>query len=227
MDTRSKKKKLLYFKVPFIHPIIEHINIPSLIHNKKSKLLLPMTSLSWEPTVCYSYSNTIGQSLFNYNKILKNMDANDVIHTQKCDCDSNIGLKPFIFTPHGHVYTGDMDIFDNIALRELMKKGSKFREIPNLNIHSVKYHHLTVALNNFVSKWANTSGTQCDDFNMCKQNIHNTILARLYTYIDKNKYNRNRPILNQTNVINCINDTLLSLWIKQVIILLLSVNIVT
>ncbi len=73
------------------------------------------------------------------------MDANDVIHAQKCDCDSNIGLKPFVYTPHGHVYTGDMDIVDNIALQELMKKGSKFREIPNLHIHSVKYH-LTVAL---------------------------------------------------------------------------------
>ncbi len=164
-----------------------------------------MTSLAWEPTVCYSYSNTIGQSLFNYNKILENMDDNYVIHTQKCDWDSDIGLKPFVYTPYGHVYTGDMDIADNIALWELMKKGSKFREIPNLNIHSVKYH-LIVALNDFVSKLAKTSGTQCNDFNMWKQKIHNKILARLYTYIDKNKYNCNRPILNQTNVINCIND---------------------
>ncbi len=62
------------------------------------------------------------------------MDANDVIHAQICDCDSNIGLKPFMYILHEHVYTGDMDIVDNIALRELVKKGSKFRKIPNLNI---------------------------------------------------------------------------------------------
>ncbi len=36
--------------------------------------------------------------------------------------------------------------------------------------------------------------------------VHNKILARLYTYIDKNNYNCNRPILKQTNVINFIND---------------------
>ncbi len=43
-NTSNNKKKLLYFKVPFIHPIIEYFNIPSMIHNKKSILLLPMTS---------------------------------------------------------------------------------------------------------------------------------------------------------------------------------------
>ena len=107
----------LYFKVPFIHPIVEDVNIQSLLSNRISKLLLPMAALAWEPSICYSYSNTIGQSLLNYNKVLKNMETNDVLHTHKCDCDNNVKLKPFIYKPYGHIYTGNLDIVENLPLR--------------------------------------------------------------------------------------------------------------
>merc|ERR1712002_1401899 len=41
-----------------------------------------------------------------------------------CDCQNS----PFISNDHGHVITGNLEIISNVALRNLISKGPKFRE---------------------------------------------------------------------------------------------------
>ena len=56
--------------------------------------------------VSYKFSKTIGQSLFNYNKVLREI-SNEYSNTLVCNCKHNPDLAPFIYKPHGHVHTGN------------------------------------------------------------------------------------------------------------------------
>ena len=42
-----------------------------------------------------------------------------------CDCKDK--FPKFVYKPHGHVHTGDLDLIENISLRNIMKMGAKLR----------------------------------------------------------------------------------------------------
>lgn len=44
------------------------------------------------------------------------MGCDEMLHTQTYDCDNNTNLKPLIYKPHSHVYVGDLDSIDDVAL---------------------------------------------------------------------------------------------------------------
>ena len=46
----------------------------------------------------------------------------------RCDCQTQ--YSDFVYKPHGHVHTGCLDIIDCPPLREIMKKGAKYRLKP-------------------------------------------------------------------------------------------------
>ena len=48
-----------------------------------------------------------------------------------CDCKNK--FPKFVYKPHGHVNTGDLDLIENIPLRNIMKMRAKFRETPPCN----------------------------------------------------------------------------------------------
>ncbi len=163
-------------------------------------MLLPMAALAWKPSVCYKYANNLGQSIFNYNKVLKNLNAADILNIQNCDCDINSNLKTFKYKPYGHVYTGDLNIIENVALQDIMKKHAKFREIPALNKHDIE-NDLLSNFEEFITKWAKKTGINTKEFNLWKKIILKRILARLYTYNNDFKFKNNNTILNHSDII--------------------------
>ena len=68
----------------------------------------------------------MGRKIFNYNIFLKNLKQNDIrsILDEGCDCQNS----PYIYEPHQHIITGDLQIVSNIDLRKFMSYGNKFRE---------------------------------------------------------------------------------------------------
>ena len=48
----------------------------------------------------------------------------------KCDCSDK--YSKFVYAPHGHVHTGNLEIIENKRLRD-MSMGAKFREMPPCN----------------------------------------------------------------------------------------------
>ena len=54
-----------------------------------------------------------------------------------CDCKDKV--PKYVYKPHGRVRTGDLDLIENISLRNIRKMGVKFRETPPCNKHKLTH----------------------------------------------------------------------------------------
>ena len=174
----TKLKDRMVLVVPYLNKIMDKINLSGILNCKKVKSMLPSNLKFPEtPMISYKFGKTIGQSLFNYNKILRDISVADVEHLT-CNCDKDKGLIPYVYKEHGHVHTGNLDIIENDELRNIMKKGSRFREVPF--VHRNKYFsELCLHLDNFVQKWARKEGTCPSNFdNWCKL-VKNYVLSKI------------------------------------------------
>ena len=66
-----------------------------------------------------------------------------------CDCNTSA----YLYVPVGHVVTGNLSIVKNRHVRQLLRKGPKFREQNNIDWDKNKYL-CTKALRKYVDKWA-------------------------------------------------------------------------
>ena len=128
---KTNPKHIVYFTIPFIHNIQEKLNFSRILNCKDVKSFLPLQAKKFKIYVSYKYGPTIGQSIFNYNKVLSTLQVNTDDELPACDC--NEYFSEFVYKPHGHVHTGNLDLIDNTSLRNIMKMGAKFRETPPCN----------------------------------------------------------------------------------------------
>ena len=131
---KSKPEIPLY--IDFSHKILSDVNVNSILRNNAVNGLLP-GNLSDKFTVklVYKFGKTIGSKILNYNEVLKGAGVasyDDITH-MSCDCDSS----PFKNSAFGHVITGDLNIIQDIKLRELCSFGTKFRENPLLDVNNI------------------------------------------------------------------------------------------
>ena len=90
---------------------------------------------------------SIGSRLFNYNETVENFSNLDNV---SCVCSEYCN---FVNNDCGHVVTGDVTIFSNEDLREILLKGPKFRERARLDFDRAKKTILD-NLENFIKGWA-------------------------------------------------------------------------
>lgn len=76
-----------------------------------------------------SFGPTLGSKALNYNRILRRLNHEQMIklETDACRCNSE-RLRRFVNAHWGHVCTGDLEVIEDETLRELMGKGSTFRQ---------------------------------------------------------------------------------------------------
>ena len=126
------------------------ININNILHNKDVvDKVPPYFKFQDPPIVSYTYSKIIGRKLFNYNRVLKEIDIRNNVHDGTCDCMSS----PFCYKPHGHIITGDMNIITNPKLRQLFQFGPKYREPPKVN-WNFNFKLIMDAAEAYAKKWA-------------------------------------------------------------------------
>ena len=128
---KTQKKPRVFCIIPYLHKIIEKIKFKECLNNKDIKNLLPLATKNIFINIGYRYGFNIGASIFNYNKVLKSDNCVDKVFSQPCDCATK--FSKFVYGPHGHVHTGNLQIVENLELRNLMSKGAKFREMPKCN----------------------------------------------------------------------------------------------
>ena len=127
---KDKEVDFVYFSVPFVHSAIEKVGVEELLKYQDVTSLLPLGMKECRIRTTYSYGPTIGRKLFNYNKILNTLSKKD-LKSLKCDCKEN--FRDFIYEPHGHVHTGNLDVIQCEPLRDVMAKGAKFRLKPSIS----------------------------------------------------------------------------------------------
>ena len=119
-DFQDREVGCDYLVLTFQDKMFDQIGFNEIIGNSVN--LFPIKRDKSEIKLAYKYKKTIGRMMFNYNELSKNCPLYD--YSDLCYC-KNYGR--FVDDNLGHVVTGNLDIVENITLREIMLKGSNFR----------------------------------------------------------------------------------------------------
>ena len=169
-NLNSPKNKIIS-TLKYSSKILDIINLNGIINSRHVKSKMPEEFKVLNPVIVYSYDKPIGSIICNYNSFLDNISDNDIFTNNKCICERVVdmpaerrnALNSFIYSPVGHIVTGDLEIvkhFANDKLAELCRKGFKYR-IANANISwRIILRDIINTVNNLKTKLANKM--QCD-----------------------------------------------------------------
>ena len=74
IDSETSHKRH-FIKIPFINKGTEFINLPSIFKDRSVILLIPSYFQNSEPPItCYKYNKPIRNSVFNFNKLVSDLD---------------------------------------------------------------------------------------------------------------------------------------------------------
>ena len=74
---RSTINDIFFFKIPFINKGIEFIDLHSIFTDNSVISSIPnYFNNSETPIICYKYNEPIRSTIFNFNKILNDLDIN-------------------------------------------------------------------------------------------------------------------------------------------------------
>ena len=114
--------------------ILDDINISSLISARDVKFKIPEEYCDYDIEIINKYNNPIGSRTCNYNKILENLSEDDINDNRPCICERNTthnNVREFIYSPVGHVVTGNLGIVDKLGnldqLKRVLQLGYKYR----------------------------------------------------------------------------------------------------
>lgn len=159
---KSEKPKIL---VRFNNTLMNYLNISNIIKQSSVKQEWPSfksnTIQTSTPMLIFKYNAPIGTKIFNYRQSIENIDiTNHTNSNHKCECENS----PYMDIHHKHILTGNLDIIENIRLRELLRKGPKFRTPMKHNIDII-LEDLLDALLNYTEKIALNNKLNNDVFN--------------------------------------------------------------
>ena len=135
------------------NPAIGFINLQKILKDEDvNSIIRPYVDK--QEMVVYSYTKSIRGKVFNYNRMLENIDVDDWDSQEHiCNCNDEIYSK-FVDKDHGHVITGNLDIIKDKKLRNLFKKGPNFRERNSINFERAK-SAIAKGLDSYINKWSN------------------------------------------------------------------------
>ena len=125
------KKNIKYIMITHVNGLIEEINLNKVIKSRDSLDRFPGDKEYLLKTgTSYKYSKTIRNSVTNYSKVAKNIEI-----PAQCKC---MDYVQYVDSHLGHVITGNMEIINNIEIRNLLYKGLNFREKQPHNIQKAQ-----------------------------------------------------------------------------------------
>ena len=80
------------------------------------------------PIICYKYNKPIRSTIFNFNKIVNDLDIDSNTPVSR-DCKNSNYLYPSA----GHVITGNLNVIPDARVRNIISKGPKYRFPSNID----------------------------------------------------------------------------------------------
>ena len=123
-----------FLNIKFQNKGIDAVNISNILNHKYVQSAIPLYFKNKEtPLISYTYSTPVASKIFNYKKVLQSLDLEDFkAHPPSCTCSSS----PFLYSPAGHVVTGDLNIVENVQLKTFSLKAPN-TENPNPFLGSI------------------------------------------------------------------------------------------
>ena len=118
-----------FLKPKFANKGIDAIHLSNILHHKNVQAhILKYFKNTTTLILSCTYTKSIASKIFNYKKALRNLNAHVIItNPPPCSCSTS----PYLYSPVGHIITGNLNIIDNTKLRDLISKGPKYRESPS------------------------------------------------------------------------------------------------
>jgi hypothetical protein len=123
----SNKPVRKVLAVPFNSPVIfDTLNLNQIFHrhftskNLSSIVIENTTHPLWQ----FKYGRTVRSIMDNTKDFISTLSDINNILTSPCACNPD---SPFYDPHHKHIVTSDPDIVDDLNLRELLKRGAKYR----------------------------------------------------------------------------------------------------
>ena len=146
----SQKKQRDYYHLEFRDKGLDFINLSGILNTKRVKSKIPNYFTEKDPPIIgFRFNKSIAGRLFNYKQSLSEEVLNDFENGNlTCDCQNS----RFKDGTHGHVITGNFDIIENESLRNIIKKGPKYR-LPQKIDWSKDRDIIEDFLETYVEKW--------------------------------------------------------------------------
>ena len=137
-----------FIKIPLINKGIGFIDLPSIFRDNTVESSIPDYFKNKEPPIiCYKYNKPIRSIIFNFNKLVANLDI-DTKTPDSLDCKNS----KFCYEPAGHIITANLKIISDSRIRSIISKGTKYRPPSQIDLNKCREER-AVALNEFCKRW--------------------------------------------------------------------------
>lgn len=173
---KEEDHKRHFLKLLYINKGIDFVDLPSIFRDKNVINSIPDYFKNTEsPIICYKYKKPTRNIIFNYNKIVSDLDV--ITNTPiSCDCNNS----QYRYAPAGHVITGNFGIVSK-ALRNLFSKGPKYRFPGKIDFNKCRTEIL-LSLDEFCSKWCKREKADSDSLSLWKKSIITLMEQRIRFY---------------------------------------------
>lgn len=166
-----------FLKISFSNKGIDFIDLPRIFRDKNVISSIPKYFKNTEiPTICYKYKKPTRNIIFNYNKIVSDLDVK--LNTPStCECKTSKFCYPHV----GHIITGDFSIIKDKRIRNLFLKGPKYR-IPSKIDFDVCRSEIAESIEKYSVKWCRRENADANSLAEWKRNIFKIIDSRIHFY---------------------------------------------
>ena len=159
---------------PFINKVIEFIDLHSIFKDNLVISSIPnYFNNSETPIICYKYNKHIRSTIFNFNKIVNDIDIDS-------NC-KNCKKSNYLYPSSGHVITGYLNVIPDARVRNIISKGPKYRFPSNIDFFKCR-REIPASLNYFSNRWCKRENVEPDDLKEWKINIFEIIDTRISFY---------------------------------------------
>ena len=173
-NTETKNRPFL--KIKFANKGIDALNFSNILNKKSVQSNIPPYFQNKEsPCISYSYTRSVASKIFNYKRSLQQIDFNSLSQNPlPCTCPGS----EFLYAPCGHVVTGDLSIVQNDKLRDLLRKGPKFREPVSFSWHQ-NFDIIMDACEAYARQWAKKEDVELDTLSEWIKSIGEVVKRRI------------------------------------------------
>ena len=184
----AKRNDKDFYHLNFRDKGLDFINISAILRNKDVINKIPIYFNDKEPPVIgYRFNKSIAGKLFNYRETLSE-EGIDHFENNRLICSCN--NSPFKDPNHGHVITGNLDIIKNETLKNLIKKGPKYRLPQRINWKEDR-NIITTFLDAYIDKWITKERKMSEDNNVnesCLDSWKNKVVELIDRKIESGKH---------------------------------------
>ena len=197
LDTSDK-----FLHLKFANKGIDAININNILHHKDVTKSIPAYfKHQCAPKISYSYTRPIASKIFNYKQSLQDWRfTNHDVHIPSCSCSSS----QFLYSPAGHIITGDLNIIQNQQLRDVISKGHKYREPQSF---SWKYNFKIImdSVEEYARKWAKHEEVELDALSEWVKSVKHHLKRRIYM-VSRSVSTKPKSTLDDPIICGYLND---------------------